>query len=824
MIALITTITLIFEYTILDFLFSENKNFIKNVTFGISSFLFMFLIISEILFAFNYYSLFKTYLICGGIAFIIIISLFFLRYRGDIKHLTQKNKQVVPFELYIILIFGFLLSVNRFELFGMGQDQGVYQIKAILMTEGDNDNYFTVKENELIKNESDKEKLHEFIKLGKAGLGFYPLESNNNRGTIAIEENNPYTGIFHGLPNFPALLSLSGKIFGIQGIMYIPALFYLLSIVTIFLICHFNLELKRSTSGIITSLFMLSPIVVWVSKSALTEIVLTSIILTFIYFITSKEESYKKLLWFPITVFSFTHVSIYTLMPMFVVVFVILMIREREKCYITAGIISIISYLVGLIVMGFTSPQYTFDNYRPLLNLIHAYPDAAHTFPIALIGAVSALVILASLYIFSRKSDFIMMKPINILNVFKMLIVIGILVIIVRWVAISYHAAYDVRWNYYKNKGLLGSLQNITIFAYIIWSGVVLIPINLLSILKLQEKNIISKRLIPIIFMFIYCIIFYSAFLRFDIQYYYYYSRYLAPFLPIAFILGGYFIDHYLKLKVLIGIISFVIFSPFTLNLALYDDISLVDFHSFIKTYEEVLSIEEKSTVVIEDRLSPYFYYPLDSQPDLYVFSDNLLWQMQDISFLDGKKLFYLSTRELPTLPIWSNSMKSSKIGIGGETRITDLFIRKEEKKEVYLYELSAEEFKTPPFDISSFGSQNGSLDKSVLISNGSSGFVLYGNYQELNAGNYEYTFEIYLLDNKSGNNELGHIDVVSDLGETEHVEIPLTLDNVKNQRGTMKLPFRLVEQGQDIEGRVYVNEGVKLKVGYVRLKEVSGN
>ncbi|CUX45542.1 hypothetical protein BN3590_01531 [Clostridium sp. C105KSO15] len=197
---------------------------------------------------------------------------------------------------------------------------------------------------------------------------------------------------------------------------------------------------------------------------------------------------------------------------------------------------------------------------------------------------------------------------------------------------------------------------------------------------------------------------------------------------------------------------------------------------------------------------------------------------MQDISFLDGKKLLYLSTRELPTLPIWSTSMKSSKIGIGGETRITDLFIRKEEKKEVYLYELSAEEFKTPPFDISSFGSQNGSLDKSVLISNGSSGFVLYGNYQELNAGNYEYTFEIYLLDNKSGNNELGHIDVVSDLGETEHVEIPLTLDNVKNQRGTMKLPFRLVEQGQDIEGRVYVNEGVKLKVGYVRLKEVSGN
>ncbi len=822
MITLIATIALMFEYTILDFLFSEEKSFIKNSTLGISSFFFMFLIISEILYAFNYYSPVRTYLICGGFALIIIILLIFLRYKGSLEFLIQKKKQEIPLELYIILIFGFLLSINRFELFGMGQDQGVYQIKAILMTEGDNDNYFTVKENELLKTESDREKLQEFIKLEKGGLGFYSLETNNNRGTISSEENNPYTGIFHGLPNFPALLSLFGMIFGIQGIMYIPALFYLLSIVMIFLICHFNLELKRCTSSIITSLFMLSPIVVWVSKSTLTEIVLTLIILMFIFFITSKEKTYKKFLWFPITVFSFTHVSIYTLMPMFIVVFIILVIQERKKCYYIAGIISIISYLAGLIVMGFTSPQYTFDNYGPLLNLIGTYPDAVHTFPLALIGAMLALVILTGSYVFSRRANLIIMKPINILNIIKIFMIFGLLVIIMRWVAISYQPTNDVRWNYYKNNGLLDSLQNITLFAYLVWSGAVLIPVNLFFILKLEEKDIIRERLIPIIVMFIYCIICYSAFLRFDIQYYYYYSRYLAPFLPVVFVLGGYFIDNYLKLKVFTGLISGVIFIPFTLNLALFDDISRVDFRSFIKIYEAVSSVEEKSIVVIEDSLSPYFFYPLDQQQDLYVFPESLLGQIQDKSFLSDKKLYYLNTKELLSSPKWSTSMKSSSLGNGGETKITDLFKRKDEMKEVYLYELSVEELKTLPFDISSFGSQNGILDKTVLISNGSPGFVLFGNYQDLNAGNYEYTLEICLLENKSGNNEVGYIDVVSDLGETERAKTLLTLDNVKNQRGIMKLPFCLDEQGQAIEGRVYVNVGVKLEVGNVILNKVS--
>ncbi|MEY8354092.1 hypothetical protein AALB39_12125 [Lachnospiraceae bacterium 54-53] len=823
MIVLINTILIIIEYTVLDFLLSGRRNFIKNVTFGISYFFFMFLIVSEFLFAINYYSLLKTYLICGGIALIIILLLFILKYKCNIFYLIkQEQRQPIPVDLLVLLVMGFIITANRFELFGMGQDQGVYQIKAILMTEGDNSNYFTIKENEIVSNESDKNKLYDFIESQKAGMGFYSLKTNSNRGTITISENDLYTGVFHGLPNFPALLSITGKIFGLQGIMYILQIFYLLSIIVVYLICFVNLQLKRTTCSIITLLFMLSPIIVWVSKSALTEIVLTLIILVFIFLLTSKERSDKMLLWFPVTVFSFTHVSIYTIIPMFIIVFVILLFQEGEKGYFITGIISIISYFLGLVVMGHTSPRYTFDNYMPLLSLIKASPDANHVFIIALIGVMVALIFLTCSYIVSQKGNNTCTLLFCLLNIIKLLIFLCILIISVKWFRISYNADYDDQWNYYKNNGLFGSIQNITFFTYLIWSGVIIIPVTLYSIIKLKIKNSTEKCIVPIIFMFTYCILFYSTFLRYEIQYYYYYSRYIAPFLSLAFILGAYFIDKNLKLKIITGVISSLIFLPFSFYMMLFDDISKIDFYSFIKTKELVSDLEEKSTLVIEDSLLPIFFYPLDSNPDLYVFSESLFNEVKDTSFLDEHKLFYLSTRELSFYLKGSSSMKSSFLGISPRTKVTDLFKYTVEQEKVNLYELNSEQLKELPIKITKFGSQNGILTEGALISNGLPGFVLYGNYEDLNSGDYKYTYEIRLIENKSGNNEVGYLDVMSDKGKNEHEKVILTLDNLKKQNGIIELPFRLTEKEQFVEGRVFVNEGVKLEVSNVKLKEIS--
>ncbi|MDR2648289.1 MAG: hypothetical protein LBB94_01010, partial [Clostridiales bacterium] len=413
----------------------------------------------------------------------------------------------------------------------MGQDQGVYQTKAFLLINGINKNKFEIKEFQYLKTAGDKDSLSQYFNKQGAGMGFYTLANNANRGTLTSNSNDmPTDGIFHGIPNSPALLSVSGKIFGVSGMAHIQTLFFVISIILLYMILWKNLHLSKLTCVTITLLFTISPIILWVSKSALTEMGLACIIIAFMYFMTCEEPYARKLLWLPIAAFSFYHVSIYTLMPLFACLFVLLYFQYQKKLYLVNGIMTIVLYNLGFLSMAYSSPQYTFDNYSPLVNIMGARTDMSGVYPIIAVSSLTYLISILIILLLPRLSQVVYEF---IRRCFRLLLrtstVTCLVICCIRWFNYSFVIPKESdRWIYFKGNGLFISFQNMTLAAFAWATGILLLIIIIKAILSGKGQNGDKKiyenaSLFFLTIMWIYMVLFNSALFRPDIPYYYYY-------------------------------------------------------------------------------------------------------------------------------------------------------------------------------------------------------------------------------------------------------------------------------------------------------------
>jgi hypothetical protein len=113
------------------------------------------------------------------------------------------------------------------------------------------------------------------------------------------------------------------------------------------------------------------------------------------------------------------------------------------------------------------------------------------------------------------------------------------------------------------------------------------------------------------------------------------------------------------------------------------------------------------------------------------------------------------------------------------------------------------------------FHSHNDSLHQNKLLSNGNAGFLLFGNYLELTAGTYLASTELLLVKNLT--NSIGYVDIVSDQGKTVLMKKELFASDFQDGVMQMKNLFLLSEIVDDVEFRLYVNEGTVLQVGDIR-------
>ena len=150
------------------------------------------------------------------------------------------------------------------------------------------------------------------------------------------KEVSEVSGVFHGVATFPAILALWGEMFGISHMSDIQTIFWAGSIFLCFFILQ-QLKIKKWLMISITALFAFSPLILWVSKSALTEMMLTAMITLFIYFILKKERKYILCSIIPLAAFCFFHITIYTVIPCFLLLYFGMYFCTCDKKYIYAG-------------------------------------------------------------------------------------------------------------------------------------------------------------------------------------------------------------------------------------------------------------------------------------------------------------------------------------------------------------------------------------------------------------------------------------------------------------------------------------------------------
>ena len=350
--------------------YSEKMNILKLAVLSLVGFFSLFIFISGIFFWIDKFSLFYALLLSFFIELIIFLYLTFIKnikFKSIEIHFELKSV-IIPVIIAIAII---PFTINKFGFFGMGQDQGVYQTEAINIINGISDIQYDFKEFHSISDEGDRET---YLKttLGLLGFDNYDYEFPN---TSEQQELSDVSGIIHGVPTYSAILALWGKIFGIENMMSIQTLFFILALFMLFFICQ-SFNFKKITSSVILTIFAFSPVVLWVSKSSLTEMFTCVLLMTFFYFITLKNN--PRYIWlssFAVLTFSFFHVSIYTFMPMFIILYVIMYLIAKNKAYIYSMMIGTAAYLIGYLMTSSISPFYVFNNYKPVYfgNLINKF-------------------------------------------------------------------------------------------------------------------------------------------------------------------------------------------------------------------------------------------------------------------------------------------------------------------------------------------------------------------------------------------------------------------------------------------------------------------
>ena len=487
---------------------SLKRDYIKCFVMGLSFFFCEYVVLSGILFVFDAFYISRTLWILLVVNLILLV-LIRRKHPFHVEPLQFKKHSI--FLIVFVLLIPIYLSGNGF--FGMGQDQGVYQTKALfLMKDKTAKQIYYDSELELLDSEEDKKAFVDDVFR-------YPGDDRyDTRFWFNTEEDkvNDTAGIFHGVQTFPALMAWSGTLFGVENMMLCQMFFLFLYLAVISFLCD---EITSRLWVKVPALVMIgfSPIVLWVAKAALTEMFLALLFVLFFYFL---QEGKGKKIWYtliPLVTYSFYHVTIYTMMPLFVCIYLLYFLKSGEKRYLYVSMANVLGFLAGFFAMLRVNPVYTENNYFNGIGFLSFL--TLENLPI-FVCIVCVIVLLAHfLMLLIKKPKEEWLNHFLGSPVFK----IGFMGILVLFALVIL-------------KRMDCPFQNLNIVGYAMMSGVITLPvIGGLFLWKLfREKDFLTDTFGFVIFFgFFYTVILYSAVFRVEIRHYFYFARYLVPYIAL---------------------------------------------------------------------------------------------------------------------------------------------------------------------------------------------------------------------------------------------------------------------------------------------------
>lgn len=205
--------------TIIYGLFIKKVNIIELIVPSMLLFFMQYIVIAGFFWWIDNFSIVKTLFmaILADIVFIVF----------EIKGLKRKSIKIhweikLYFPVIIIVLCVLPFTFQKFEYFGMGQDEGVYQTQAIQFIYGHTEVQQDIEEYEKLETETAKQTFK--LAAEESLMGFYNYDSQL---PFASEKNeiSEVSGIFHGIATFPAILALWGEIFGISHMSDVQTIF-----------------------------------------------------------------------------------------------------------------------------------------------------------------------------------------------------------------------------------------------------------------------------------------------------------------------------------------------------------------------------------------------------------------------------------------------------------------------------------------------------------------------------------------------------------------------------------------------------------------------
>lgn len=588
--------------------FSDKKRIIVPLAEAISVFLCLYSVTSGIMWMCALFSIELSLLLVT----ILDLIIFTVRYlRSEVKGIEFFRIKSFRMDYRVLLnrivIFvAVVLSIGAYSTLRIGFNDGNAQTQAISILNGNNSRVFEVDEYQNIQPESVYE-VYFFDTVKNIDIENFTANywiSNSEK-----EEGKTYRmmGEFGCNPVYPSILALSASVFGTSRMAFIQAVFAFCMFVFVDEILK-ALKCDWKLRSVLILLLGVSPIIVYSNHTTLIEPIIGFCMVLFTYFLICKDNKLQMLSAVGVVTFAFIHTSVYTMIPLFLILYWMLFIQSGKYRHLISSGIAVFGYVLSFVFLYTFAYKNTSINYRLGMPFFGKYFYLFVVLVVALTIVITTTLIVLTKKIQSEK--FINYKKTKGKRIFKIMVA-GISIVPIAV------AIFTVILDCYS----FGDFLKITIISFAVCSGVILIPFILVKLVSARYELGIKEAVI--IILYIYTIIIYSSVMKVMIDGYYYDARYLSSFIPFIILAAGMMLRLLKKEeKYFIPVISIIILAiPYTASLLSSNVETRLDREIYDSVVESVETFSDDNTVIlIEKNLMKDYYYPLASLSNANVY------------------------------------------------------------------------------------------------------------------------------------------------------------------------------------------------------------
>ena len=613
--------------------FSDKKRLFVLLAESISVFLCLFSLTSAFLWIFEAFTVEFCLLVVTVFVTVVFIINYFKNGKkgkdffalGDIK--VDKSNIINR----SIIIIATLLSLGSYATVGIGYNDGNAQIQAISILNGQNSLKFEVDEYENIAPGSQYE-FYFFDAINNIDSENFTANYSINKVDTEEEDVKEYrmTGEYGSNPVYPSILALSACIFGIKRMAFIQAIFAFCLFVFVDELLR-KLKCDWKLRSVLVLLLGVSPIIIYCNRTTLVEPLIGFCMIMFMYFLLCKKKKLQVLSALGVVTFAFLHSNFYTMLPLFLILYWMYFIHTGKIRHLVSSGIVITGYILSFGFLNITAYENTSINYKLGLSFL------GNNYYIFVIAAAAITVLFGIIFaIFVKKIDsqkLVEFKRNKGRKVFKILMA-----------AISATPIPIMAYIIFAECNTFGDFLNITFVAFLVCSGVLLVPYILFRLISARYRMGIKET--SVVLAFVYTVIMYSCVMKVLLDGYYYESRYISSFIPFIVLAAGMMLKLLKKEEKyfipIIGIIIMLI--PHSTSLMKSD--AETRFNADV--FEDVINIvqdrtDDESVIVIEKSLLRYYYYPLIQMTDADVYpidADYFDTFCRDINDYDSKFIY----------------------------------------------------------------------------------------------------------------------------------------------------------------------------------------